>query len=544
MHVRRALPRGRPRRDVAIEIEFWRETASRTGAETLLGVKCLHYETHSSTAFRARDDADAMDAARAEMERMRRERDARRARANGGAVASTGTKYARRGDLARGGSTAVEAEGGDEDAVGTVMGGRGDDEEARGGGGVKRVRESEAVGTIARVLEDEEADAALDALTTEEAVARLRSLGQPATLFGETREDRILRLKVATKNIAVQDEATVTATQVNEKLLEKEHVEAFARRKKEQSMKATKGKAAGDGSAEDDEEIDPKKAEEEALMGAFAQAAAKLKKQRDAENAEPIDQVAAYFKSLVAEWEAELDAKSEEWCYTHEGRQSISTFRTLKQHLKPLFKRIKKRLLSGDVERALYLIMQAMKQRNYKKAADAYVGIAIGNAAWPIGVTMVGIHARSAREKIGASSQAHAMHDEETRKFLQSVKRLMTFAQRAYPTTPSLSLDFNSGINGSDKTELLKAEARLGAIDKAVPALMLGEGKDPGNSDGWRSQDSDTRTWKSMLTHAYGEKGRDAKITTAKDAVVAKDTSLMSTRSGYVGVEKKPRIRD
>jgi pre-mRNA-splicing factor 18 len=484
---------------------------------------------------------DAMDAARAEMERMRRERDARRARASDGAVASTGTKYARRGDLARGWPVAVEAA---DDAVPTTIEGRVGDDDARGGGGTKRVREPEGTGTIARVLENAEADAAMDALTTEETVARLRSLGQPATLFGETREDRILRLKVATKNIAVQDEATVTATQVNEKLLEKEHVEAFARRKKEQGMKAGKGRVAGDGSAEDDEEIDPAKAEEEALMGAFAQAAAKLKKQREAENAEPIDQVAAYFKSLVAEWEAELDAKSEEWCYTDEGRQSISMFRTLKQHLKPLFKRIKKRLLPGDVERALYLIMQAMKQRNYKKAADAYVGIAIGNAAWPIGVTMVGIHARSAREKIGASSQAHAMHDEETRKFLQSVKRLMTYAQRAYPTTPSLSLDFNSGINGSDKTELLKAEARLGAIDKAVPALMLGDGKDSGNSDGWRSQDSDTRTWKSMLTHAYGEKGRDVKITTAKDAVVAKDTSLMSTRSGYVGVEKKPRIRD
>jgi hypothetical protein len=29
-----------------------------------------------------------------------------------------------------------------------------------------------------------------------------------------------------------------------------------------------------------------------------------------------------------------------------------------------------------------------------RSAADAYVGVAIGNAAWPIGVTMVGIHER------------------------------------------------------------------------------------------------------------------------------------------------------
>jgi len=68
---------------------------------------------------------------------------------------------------------------------------------------------------------------------------------------------------------------------------------------------------------------------------------------------------------------------------------------------------------------------------------------------------MVGIHERSSREKIGAQSQAHAMHDEECRKYLQSVKRLITYAQRIYPTLPSLSLDFNSGFNGWDKESLL-----------------------------------------------------------------------------------------
>lgn len=34
------------------------------------------------------------------------------------------------------------------------------------------------------------------------------------------------------------------------------------------------------------------------------------------------------------------------------------------------------------------------------KANDCYLRMAIGNAPWPIGVTMVGIHERSAREKI------------------------------------------------------------------------------------------------------------------------------------------------
>ena len=458
-----------------------------------------------------------------EMARMRAERVAK-------AAAST-AKYVPKGAIKRAASDA-EGEG--------VSGKRARESEDGAHGrdtpaGTSRESARTASAAHVRVLEDEEEDAKMDVLSVEETIRRLRTLGQPATMFGEMREDRILRLKVATKNITVADETTLTATQVNEKLQDAERVQAFAQKKKDKAKEAdNKGKAkdgggAGAGDADDAPEIS---AEEKALMDSFAAAAAKVKKQREQEALEPIDQVAAYLKSLVKEWEAELDHKSEEWCYTHEGRQMISTFKTTQQHLKPLFKRIKRRSLPGDVERVLYLIMQAMKARNYKKAADAYIGIAIGNAAWPIGVTMVGIHARSAREKIGAQSQAHAMHDEETRKYFQSIKRLMTYAQRAYPTTPSLSLNFNSGVNGSDKAELLKAEARL-SIDKQVPALMLGDGKEH-QSDGWRAQDSDTRTWKSMLTHAYGESGRSATITTAKDAVVNRDTSLFSTRAGYI----------
>lgn len=398
--------------------------------------------------------------------------------------------------------------------------------------------------TRASVAEKEE-DAKTEALSAEETIRRLRSLGEPGTMFGETREDRILRLKVAEKNIAVADETTVTATQANEKLFDEERVREFAQKKKDRAKEeADKGKAKeGAGAPSDGANAEKAlSAEEQELMDSFAAAAAKVKKEREQEAMEPIDQVAAYLKALVQEWEEELDQKSEEWCYTTEGRQMISTFKTTQQHLKPLFKRIKRRTLPGDVERVLYLIMQAMKARNYKKAADAYIGIAIGNAAWPIGVTMVGIHARSAREKIGAQSQAHAMHDEETRKYLQSIKRLMTYAQRAYPTTPSLSIDFNSGVNGSDKAELLKAEARL-PIDRQVPALMLGD-IDRHQADGWRAQDSDTRTWKSMLTHAYGERGRDAKITTAKDEVVNRDTSLYSTRAGYIRSNVKKNAAD
>ena len=50
---------------------------------------------------------------------------------------------------------------------------------------------------------------------------------------------------------------------------------------------------------------------------------------------------------------------------------------------------------------------------------------------------MVGIHSRSAREKIQATHSAHVMNDETQRKYLQAVKRLITYAQKAHPTVPS-----------------------------------------------------------------------------------------------------------
>ena len=84
-----------------------------------------------------------------------------------------------------------------------------------------------------------------------------------------------------------------------------------------------------------------------------------------------------------------------------------------------------------------------------------------GNSPWPIGVTSVGIHERSAREKIShvMNGAAHVMNNEATRKYLQALKRLLTFMQRAHPTDPSRSVEFDGykdagrGIagGGSDK---------------------------------------------------------------------------------------------
>lgn len=77
------------------------------------------------------------------------------------------------------------------------------------------------------------------------------------------------------------------------------------------------------------------------------------------------------------------------------------------EYLKPLFRSLRKRELPPDVLMRIAEIVHYMQKREYRNANDSYLQLSIGNAPWPIGVTMVGIHERSGREKIFASNVAH-----------------------------------------------------------------------------------------------------------------------------------------
>lgn len=61
--------------------------------------------------------------------------------------------------------------------------------------------------------------------------------------------------------------------------------------------------------------------------------------------------------------------------------------------------------------------------------------MAIGNAPWPIGVTMVGIHARTGREKIFSKHVAHVLNDETQRKYIQ-VRYFISGFNKIYMKVP------------------------------------------------------------------------------------------------------------
>ncbi|CAN8278631.1 unnamed protein product [Cochlearia groenlandica] len=271
-------------------------------------------------------------------------------------------------------------------------------------------------------------------LSNQEVIRRLRMLKQPITLFGEDDKSRLDRFNnVLKEGLFDVDDSEITEGQTNDFLRD------LSKRKKSDTNNNNKKKSRdGDDDCSDDVDSDFE------LLKA------------DFDDLCDEDKIIVFFKKLIIERKEEIDAER------LSTKRSVATFQQCARDLTPLFNLCRNKCLHGDIRRALMVMVNHCRNRDYLAAMDHYIKLAIGNAPWPIGVTMVGIHERSAREKIHTSSVAHIMNDETTRKYLQSVKRLMTFCQRSYPAMPSKSVEFNSLANGSDLESLLAQESLLG----------------------------------------------------------------------------------
>lgn len=153
-------------------------------------------------------------------------------------------------------------------------------------------------------------------------------------------------------------------------------------------------------------------------------------------------QLASYFTMVLKEWDITLALRADDIKTSYQGKQAYAAMVQARENLRPLFKKMEKGDLDDGVLEPVVEIVHAAQERRYVDANDGYLRLSIGKAAWPIGVTMVGIHERSAREKLHESDKnsAHIMSDEITRKYLQSIKRCLSFAQTRWPPTDQLQL--------------------------------------------------------------------------------------------------------
>jgi len=252
-------------------------------------------------------------------------------------------------------------------------------------------------------------------LEDREVKKRLRSLRQPITLFGETVDERWERLRKfelsAKDRSAAGYGSTNTFRQIMEEEVKKELLEAQAA-----ALEKEKG--------------------HEVVVEKKVSKYETEKQRSDFDN--PQDFILYFLKRMLYLWKEDLDQRPDAQKMSGKGKIQTATQKQTRHNMKPLFRMLKVKETPADVEKHLEKIVLCCMDRDYAMAQEHYLTLAIGNAAWPIGVTMVGIHERSGREKIFAQHQAHVLNDETQRKYIQGVKRLMTYAREKFPGKASL----------------------------------------------------------------------------------------------------------
>ncbi|RAH73247.1 mRNA splicing protein PRP18 [Aspergillus aculeatinus CBS 121060] len=267
----------------------------------------------------------------------------------------------------------------------------------------RRLGLPESTPSEGEVGQDGQAGPGEEALSAEEVKQRLRELGEPVTLFGEGEKARARRYwRVVRKDDLRPDGEAV-----------------------QQRQKWTDG---------------PIPTMLELVPEVEMKIPATVPKD-DAGKKFLFRQLASYFTMVLKEWEAALANRDVSVKQSLQGRQAFNAMVQSRENMKPLFRKFEKGDLDAGVLEHVVEIVHKAQLRRYVDANDAYLRLSIGKAAWPIGVTMVGIHERSAREKLHQSDQqAHILSDESTRKYLQSIKRCLSFAQTRWPPDDQLQI--------------------------------------------------------------------------------------------------------
>eukprot|EP00658_Telonema_sp_P-2_P031231 TRINITY_DN23419_c0_g1_i1.p1 TRINITY_DN23419_c0_g1~~TRINITY_DN23419_c0_g1_i1.p1 ORF type:complete len:326 (+),score=93.42 TRINITY_DN23419_c0_g1_i1:240-1217(+) len=240
-------------------------------------------------------------------------------------------------------------------------------------------------------------------ISREDAVRMLRKLREPIQLFGETDAERSARVKRLQERYGVHDD-DMNIGQTNDRLdgMESKRLEQEALLRKK-----------------------PKKKEEEPSAPATP--------------ATPVGiitvegMVARWIQNSLREWEEVLEKRSDKDKLSVWGKDATSTQKQCQRYMKPLLNMLENQTCSATILSKLSNMIGLIDKLEYQKASDVYLRLCIGNAPWPIGATSVGIHERAGRTRIFEGNVAHVMGDENTRKYLQSFKRLMTFMQSLRP---------------------------------------------------------------------------------------------------------------
>eukprot|EP00930_Biecheleria_cincta_P003828 TRINITY_DN104739_c0_g1_i1.p1 TRINITY_DN104739_c0_g1~~TRINITY_DN104739_c0_g1_i1.p1 ORF type:complete len:343 (+),score=67.76 TRINITY_DN104739_c0_g1_i1:189-1217(+) len=264
---------------------------------------------------------------------------------------------------------------------------------------------------------------------------RLRELGEVATFFGESDSERWRRLQQCELR-GDQDEIATGSTNVMQILDRQQNrardaaggietgADVVDAEDAELDNKVTMETVGEDSNSEDERPI---------VLGKNVgeQDPEVLEAQQRLDDA--IITVTSWLRTVLRAWEKSLTERAPTEDKLQNFKLEKAQYRQSKQYLKPLRRSLRDSELAPDIVFNLASVSEHCEKRQYKLAEEAYMRLAIGNSAWPMGVTMVTFHDRPERHRIGEGAHAHVLDDETTRKYVQMVKRLLTFAQRYWP---------------------------------------------------------------------------------------------------------------
>lgn len=276
---------------------------------------------------------------------------------------------------------------------------------------------SEISALEAKLLRDAEVENTCNNMSKDEVINYLRVHGEAATLFGESDNARFYRFKklfhrkIEAKSSDNIDESSKVCENENDG-----NVSGLFKDSSNQSSSSLE--KTNEAKNESDNEGDD--------MVIYSQIP----------NYPPEKVIYKYFHHLIEMWGKDLSLLNEAEKSTRANRSQRHSYEECRDHIRPLFKMCKRKEVPADILLHLIEIVKFAELGDFRAAHDWYIRAAIGNSAWPIGLTMVGIHERSGRERISTSKVAHVMNNELQRKFLTAVKRLLTYAQTKRPDVP------------------------------------------------------------------------------------------------------------
>jgi hypothetical protein len=132
-------------------------------------------------------------------------------------------------------------------------------------------------------------------------------------------------------------------------------------------------------------------------------------------------------------WEQDLLKRTESEAQSILGKTKLGEYQATRSSMVPLFSQVKKHTIKSEILICLTDVLEALDERDYITAQQAFYEVAIGNNPWPIGLPKVGIHERRARAKIDPSLIDHIMKDPIIEAYMQSLKRLIAYVERRFP---------------------------------------------------------------------------------------------------------------